>query len=384
MTNVAIFGSTGSIGQNALDILRKNKRAFNITALTTNSNIGLLKKQIEEFRPRYVCVNDRLKAGELKSALKGKTKIFAGEEGLLEISSIKEIDRLLMAITGSAALNPLIEAVKSEKIIALANKEAIVMAGEIIRERAAINKVKIIPVDSEQSAIWQCIEGRDKNDLKKIYLTGSGGPFRKVARRKLNKVGIRDVLKHPRWKMGQKISVDSATMMNKGLEFIETMFLFGAKPDKIEILIHPEAIIHSMVEFRDSVILAQLSVTDMRIPIQYALSYPLRFTSHIESVDFARIGSLCFEEPDFEKFPCLRLAHLAAQELGTMPAVLNASDEVAIASFLSGRIKFVDIPVIVEKVLFSHRKVKNPSLTDILEADKWARGKAIETVDKLK
>jgi 1-deoxy-D-xylulose-5-phosphate reductoisomerase len=243
-------------------------------------------------------------------------------------------------------------------------------------------KVKIIPVDSEQSAIWQCLDGEDSKKLKNIYLTASGGPFRKTKRKAFKRISIREVLRHPRWRMGKKITVDSATMMNKGLEVIEAMFLFSVALDKIKVLIHPQAIIHSMVEFIDGVVLAQLSVTDMRIPIQYALSYPKRLDSSLQAIDFYKLKSLDFQRPDLGRFPCLKLAYRAAIELGTVPAVLNAANEVSVECFLNKKLSFVAIPQVIEKVLNRHRKVKKPGLDDILAADSWARRQAHRFIDK--
>ena len=381
MKNIAILGSTGSIGLSALDVVRHFPKEFKVVALSTNSNIGTLNRQIKEFRPQFVCVND-VRAGK-KVIADFKAKVFSGESGLRELVSRKEVDNILLAVSGCAALPALLEAIDRGKGIALANKEALVAAGPIIMRRALKKKAQIIPIDSEQSAIWQCLTGNDRSKLKNIYLTASGGPFLKTKIKELKGISVSKVINHPRWKMGKKISVDSATLMNKGLELLEAMFLFDVPSEKIKILIHPEAIIHSMVEFIDGVVLAQLSATDMRIPIQYALSYPQRFSSNsFPRIDFYKLKELHFEKPDFKKFPCLRLAYLAARELGTMPAVLNAANEVCVEGFLNKRLSFVSIPQVIEKVMDRHRNIKRPDLGDIQDADGWARIEARKIIER--
>lgn len=376
MKNIAILGSTGSIGQAALEVIRHLPDKFRVVGLSTNSNIDILHKQIKEFHPLFVCVRDKIAARKLRFASKPSIKLLVGEDGLEALVGNNQVEQVLLAISGSAGLAPLLKAIESFKQIALANKEAIVCAGPLIMNEASKRKIKLIPIDSEQSAIWQCLDGKDPAELKTIYLTASGGPFRKMRQKDLKNVSIACVLKHPRWKMGKKISVDSASLMNKGLELLEAMFLFDVKSDKIKVLIHPEALIHSMVEFIDGVVLAQLSATDMRIPIQYALSYPNRFTNALPRIDFSKIGDLHFEVPDFRRFPCLRLAYYVSRELGTAPTVLNAANEVSVEEFLKRRLGFVAIPKIIEQVLERHRNKRNPNLEDILEADRWARREA--------
>ena len=296
----------------------------------------------------------------------------------------RRIDRVVLAISGSAALPPLLKAIESGKDVALANKEALVMAGPLIMRLAAKNKVKILPIDSEQSAIWQCLEGQDRPKLKEIYLTASGGPFLNLEKKQFKNITPRQALAHPRWKMGRKISVDSATLMNKGLELLEAMYLVGVAPEKIKILIHPESIVHSMVEYVDGSVIAQLSVTDMRIPIQYALSYPERLPAPaaFKALDFYRLKTLNFAKPDFKKFPCLKLAYQAACDGGTTPCVLNAANEVSVSEFLKRRLRFTFIPLVIEKVLARHRNIKNPGLKDILAADNWARRQASNIINK--
>jgi len=376
MKNIAILGSSGSIGQSTLSVIRSLPQQFKVAALSVNSDIVKLKQQIKEFSPRFVCVRDERSAAKLRSDLGSSTKVFCGDDGLHEMVKHKQIDLVMFAITGSAALSPLLEAIKNGKDIALANKEALVMAGPLVMRLAKKHRVRILPVDSEQSAIWQSLGGFQQSDVRRVYLTASGGPLRSLPASKFKRVGLERVLQHPRWKMGRKITVDSATLMNKGLELLEAMFLFDLEVKKIKTLIHPEALIHSMVEFNDGVIMAQLSVPDMRIPIQYALSYPERLPNKLPGVDFYRLNKLHFEKPDLEKFPCLSLAYQAARQLGTMPAVLNAANEVSVNNFLNKRIGFLAIPQIVEKVMRRHKAIADPDLSDIMAADAWAREEA--------
>jgi 1-deoxy-D-xylulose-5-phosphate reductoisomerase len=384
MKNIAILGSTGSIGRNALEVIRHFPDHFRVVALSTNSNTRLLLSQAKEFSPESVCVVDFEAALGLKGKLPKSIRILTGEEGLKELAGQSLADEVVMAISGFAALTPLLEAIESGKQVALANKEAIVAAGPLIMRKARQKKAKILPVDSEQSAIWQCLEGKDATPLKNIYLTASGGPLRKLARNDLKKITVKRVLRHPRWKMGKKISVDSATLMNKGLELLETMFLFGVPHEKVKVLIHPEALVHSLVEFVDGVVLAQLSATDMRIPIQYALSYPARFSNSLPTIDFYRLKELHFEAPDFRRFPCLGLAYQAACDAGTMPAAMNAANEVSVEEFLQGRLRFASIPAVIGKVLSAHRNCIDPDLEDILKADAWAREEARGVIKELK
>lgn len=385
MKHIAVLGSTGSIGRNTLGVIRDFSDKLNVTALSTNSNIDILSRQIKLFHPTLICIRDKNAALDLKSRLNLKNiKLFVGEDGLEEMVQDKRIDKVVLAISGASALLPLLKAIESGKDIALANKEALVMAGHIIMRKATHKKITIIPIDSEQSAIWQCLISEDKNKLKNIYLTASGGPLHKISRKYFKNISVSQVLKHPRWKMGVKISVDSATLMNKGLEVLETMHLFGVEPDKIKILIHPEALIHSMVEFTDGVILAQLSITDMRIPIQYALTYPERLANKLPNIDFCAVKKLSFQEPDFKRFPCLGLAYRVAQDKGTMPAVLNAANEVSVSEFLKNGLDFVSIPRVIERLLNRHRNKIAPDLDDVLEADSWARREAYQAIQNLR
>ncbi len=376
MKNIVILGSTGSIGQNALAVVRNLPGRFKVLGLSANSRIDILARQIREFKPAFVSVNKKEAGLELKSRVGTFTKVFIGGQGLEFMLEDKRINLVLLAISGSAALLPLLKAIEKGKDIALANKEALVMAGPMIMRKALEKKIKIIPIDSEQSAIWQCLDGQDRTQLKNIYLTASGGPFRGLNKSDFKKITVKDTLKHPRWQMGRKITVDSATLMNKGLEVLEAMYLFDIPVEKIKVIIHPEAIIHSMVEFADGVVMAQLSATDMRIPIQYALTYPLRLAGNAGKVDFYKLGRMNFCKPDFKKFPCLALAYLAAKEKGSVPAVLNAGNEVSVDEFLRGNLRFTDIPEVIKKVIDRHKKIGSPDIKQILRADNWARQEA--------
>jgi 1-deoxy-D-xylulose-5-phosphate reductoisomerase len=384
MKEIAILGSTGSIGSNTLDVVRNFPREFKVFALSTNTNIDILFKQIRKFSPPIVCVKDSIKAQELKKKLgKARTKVLVGEEGLEEIVSHGRVNRVVLAISGAIALRPLLKAITHKKDIAMANKEALVMAGPLIMKEVRAQKINLIPIDSEQSAIWQCILGQDKKELKNIYLTASGGPLRNRSLTKLRKITIKEVLRHPCWKMGKKVTIDSATLMNKGLEVLEAMSLFGVSAEKIKIVIHPEAVIHSMVEFIDNVILAQLSATDMRIPIRYALAYPKRLKVKNEETDLYKLGPLNFYKPDFNKFPCLKLAYQAAVEGGVKPCILNAANEASVEAFLKNRISFLDIPRVIEKSLSLFKNIKNPDLNDILEADFLTRIEADNLIERM-
>jgi len=381
MRRLAILGSTGSIGNNALRVISEFPGQFKVAALSANTNIELLRRQIKRFHPSVVAVGDEAKARILKKSLSGNVRLLSGKDSSSRLLGDKSIDLVLIAISGAAALNPIIKAIELKKTIALANKEALVMAGSLIMEKAKANGVAVIPIDSEQSAIWQCLEGRGKDTLRKIYLTASGGPLKDSSSSYLKNVSARQVLRHPRWQMGRKITVDSATLMNKGLELIEAMRLFDVPASKIEILIHPQAVIHSMVEFIDGVIMAQLSITDMRIPIQYALSYPDRLKNCLPQVDFCKLKALTFAKPDIKKFPCLALAYRAAKSLGTMPCVLNAADEIAVEAFLSDKLRFISIPKVIERVMDKHKNNLRPALEDILRSDRWARKEALKIIN---
>ncbi|MCX5708404.1 MAG: 1-deoxy-D-xylulose-5-phosphate reductoisomerase [Candidatus Omnitrophica bacterium] len=378
MKRIAVIGSTGSIGRNTLDVIRQFPDKFRVAALCAHSNVELLSAQAREFKPELVCLTGQAKTNFHKPGK--KAKFFRGFLGLEEMLEDRRIDMVVMAIGGSSALLPLWKAIELKKEIATANKEALVMAGGLISRLAAEKQVKIIPIDSEQSAIWQCLEKEDPAKLEKIYLTASGGPFRLYSKAQLENITLKDALMHPRWKMGKKITVDSATLMNKGLEVLEAMCLFKVSAGDIKVVIHPESIIHSMVEFVDGVVMAQLSQTDMRIPIRYAMSYPQRLKGKARKLNFFQIKSLNFAKPDFEKFPCLALAFSAARDGGTMPAVMNAANEVSVAAFMEGKLGFISIAEIIGKVMRRHRSLKDPTLNDVLDADSWARIEALSLI----
>ncbi len=374
MINLCILGSTGSIGTQTLDIVRDNKSKFNVVALSGNNNIELLHKQIHEFKPRYVAVNNLEKAKLLKSKTNNlDVAILSGIEGLKDIASLEEVDTVVTAVVGNIGILPTIEAIKTHKNIALANKETLVAAGEIIMNLAKDYGVSIIPIDSEHSAILQCLEGHNKKDLEKIILTASGGPFRGMNSDELVNVKYIDALKHPNWNMGSKISIDSATLMNKGLEVIEAKWLFNLEIEEINVIVHPQSIIHSMVEYIDGTVIAQLGSPDMRIPIQYALSHPHRIKLNSNKISFDKLSSLTFEQPDIETFPCLGLAFEALKTGGTMPAVLNSANEELVSKYLKDEIKFYDIPKGIEMAMKKHKIIKDPSIDDILTIDKDIR-----------
>ncbi|MEI6610008.1 MAG: 1-deoxy-D-xylulose-5-phosphate reductoisomerase [Deltaproteobacteria bacterium] len=385
MKKITILGSTGSIGLSTLDVIRKNPGRFQVVALAAGQNVKLLKNQIETFKPKIVSVSTNEIALKLRQALSPsiKVKILYGKEGVNEIASFPEAKIVVSAISGAAGLMPTLAAIEAGKDIALANKETMVMAGEIVNRRAKIKKVKIIPVDSEHSAIFQCLQGENIKDLKRIILTASGGPFLNFNTNQLKQVRLSQALKHPRWKMGKKITIDSATLMNKGLEVIEAKWLFNLDIGKIDVLIHPQSVVHSMIELIDGSVLAQMGIPDMRIPISYALTYPERILNDLSFLNLLKTGKLEFRTPDIKKFPCLRLAYEAGLCGGTTPAVLNAANEIAVAAFLDQKIKFVDLPGIIDMVLTAHICGMHPSLKDILEADSWARIKTTKIIERI-
>ncbi len=372
MKRIAILGSTGSIGKATLEVIRRYSDEFKVEALSAYGNTELLKRQARRFHPGKVAVADI----NLRVSFGSKIKAYSGIEGLEEIASDKDVDIVVVALSGAAALRPLLAAIAAGKKIALANKEALVMAGALVKEKLKKSKATIVPVDSEQSAIFQCLKGQDKSEVRRLYLTASGGPLYSVPLRKFAALTKEEVLKHPRWKMGRKITVDSATLMNKGLEVIEARWLFDIEVRRIEVLVHRQAIIHSMVEFVDGAVLAQLGITDMALPISYALSYPRRLANNDSALDFLKVKNLTFEKSDNKRFPCLNLAYEAANVGGSAPCVLNAANEVAVEAFLDGRVSFIAIPKIIEKILSSHKAVANPDLHEIFQADGWARQEA--------
>ena len=376
MKRVVILGSTGSVGTSALSVISRHSDSFKVIGLSAHTNAGLLAKQANRFKVKFLALGDMSRYDQLKRALKGPRKILKGIEGASQIASMPEADIVLVAISGTQAILPLISAIRAKKRIALANKESIVSAGSIVIDMAKRRGAEIIPVDSEHNSIFQCIHSENKDSVKKVFLMGSGGPLKDVSKSIFHKLKPQRVLAHPVWRMGRKISVDSATMMNKGLEVIEANHLFGLALTKIEVLLHPEATIHSMVEFKDGNIMANLFYPDMKLPIFYALNYPERNTSRLAKVDFRKTKRLSFERPNLEKFPALRLCYGAARKGGTVPACLNSANEEAVNLYLNGKISFPGIVNIVKKVLSRHKRVRKPSLDEILYVDKWAKEEA--------
>ncbi len=370
--NIAILGSTGSIGCNAIEVLQSLDEHFTVTYLTTNVNIGLLEEQIKRVKPKGVVVFNTEQMQKLKQRVTD-IEVLGGLEGLLEIVRRDDVDVVLNALVGFVGLRPTVEAIRHKKQIALANKETLVVAGSIINSLARENNVQVLPIDSEHSAIFQCMAGEQQSSVKKIILTASGGPFLNTPIEHFSKISVEEALKHPNWKMGNKITIDSATLMNKGLEVIEAHWLFGLDPGNIEVVIHPQSIIHSMVEFIDGSIKAQLGLPDMKIPIQYALTYPERMPLSVPGVQFPKLQSMTFFAPDHKKFRCLQLAYDALSLGGTAPAVMNAANEVAVQAFLDRRITFDKIPEIIERALELHTNHRTPELEHAIEADKATR-----------
>ena len=375
MKRITILGSTGSIGTQTLDVVRKNKDKFQVVAISANSSIDLLLEQIMEFSPKYVAAYNKESALKLKEMIPENINIevLSGMDGLVKICQLEEVNVVLTAVVGMIGLVPTMAAIKAKKTIALANKETLVTAGELVMSEAKKNNVEILPVDSEHSAIFQCLNGERKQDIEKIILTASGGPFRGKKREELVNVTKNEALKHPNWDMGRKISIDSSTLMNKGLEVIEAKWLFDVDVEDIEVVVHPQSIIHSMVSFRDSSVISQMGCPDMRLPIEYALTYPERLKTDFERLDLAKVATLTFEKPDMETFPCLALAFKVLKLGGTYPAALNSANEFLVNEFLNDKIGFYDIPYYIEKTLDCHKNRVNPTLEDILEVDKETR-----------
>jgi 1-deoxy-D-xylulose-5-phosphate reductoisomerase len=382
LKRICILGSTGSIGRQTLDVVRAHPDQYKVVGLSAYQNVELLRHQIEEFGPVAVAVACEAPATSDLPGKDGELSVLTGSNGLVELVELSDGDIVVNGLVGSIGLNSTIAAIRSGKVLALANKESMVVGGDLVRQELRKSEATIIPVDSEHSAIFQCVVGEDPKELKKIILTGSGGPFRGKKMRDMQNVTVEEALAHPRWKMGNKISIDSATLMNKGLEVIEAHFLFGVGYDRIEIVIHPQSIIHSMVEFIDGSIKAHLGQTDMRIPIQYALSFPHRLDLALSDIDFAQLGSLTFENPDPENFPCLRYAFEAGRKGKTYPAVLNAANEEAVSAFLDRRIGFTSIPRVIEEVLDRHTPTDVDSLGDLITAENWAREEAKKLIER--
>ena len=386
---ISLLGSTGSIGTNTLRVASSFPDSFRLVGLAGGRNVSVLATQVEQVEPEIVSTADEPGSRELESTLRqrgynlSKTRIVWGIEGHTEVSCHPDATLVLSAITGAAGLLPTFRALEAGKNVALANKEALVMAGELMMNKAREKGAEILPVDSEHNAIHQCLRGGRRNEVRRLILTASGGPFRETPKDKLSSVGRDEALNHPTWRMGKKITIDSATLMNKGLEVIEASRLFGVSGDEVDVAVHPQSIVHSMVEFVDGSVLAQLGVTDMRIAIQYALTYPERWDCPLPPLDIQKLARLEFFEPDHEKFPCLNLAYKALRTGGTAPAVLNAADEIVVDAFLNEQIPFHSIPEIIEAVLDLHSPEQASSLDVILKADAWAREEARKLTDRL-
>src|SRR3989338_2156251 len=368
MKHISILGSTGSIGTQTLDIVRQFPDEFKVVGLTTNKNSDLLLKQIKEFKPKAVAIMDKSKTDDLLNF--SSCQVYSGIEGLNKIAALQEADTVVNALVGSVGIEPTYNAIKSKKNIALANKETLVAAGSVIMEEIKKNNVALMPIDSEHSAVFQCLNGENIKEVDKITITCSGGPFKNYGKEQMENVAPHDALQHPTWNMGNKITIDSATLMNKGFEVIEAHWLYGINYDKIKIVIHPQSIVHSLVEFVDGSVKAQLGFPDMKIPIQYALTYPKRFHSLSKPLNLVQIKKLEFSEPDFEKFQCLKYSYEAGIKGGTSPAVMNAANEIAVYAFLENKIRFLDVPRLVRKVMDEHNLIKNPALKEILEVDR--------------
>lgn len=373
-TRVAILGSTGSIGQQAIEVISNNADKLVLEVITAGRNDELLIEQALKYRPNIVVIADEDKYEKVKNALSATdVKVFAGMSSIEDVAAMDCVDIVLASMVGYAGLMPVLKAIEAGKKIALANKETLVVAGALITKLCEKHKVDIIPVDSEHSALFQCLVGEFIDNVEKLYLTASGGPFRNFSFDELQKVTRKEALMHPNWSMGNKITIDSATMMNKGFEVMEAHWLFGVEPDKIDVLVHPESIIHSMVQFRDGSLKAQLGLPDMRLPIQYALSFPDRFESKFPRADFATIGTLTFEKPDLKKFRCLQLAFDALRKGGNAACILNAANEVVVDAFLNNKIKFLDIPEIIQHTTEKIKFIFDPDIHQLVESDLEAR-----------
>ncbi len=373
MKNVAILGSTGSIGKNTLEVISQFPNEFRVSYLTAHKNLELLQEQIKQFSPRGIVITDECNSAVFKKILDINTEILVAEEGLCNIVSRNDVDIVVSSLVGFAGLSSTIKAVECGKTVALANKETLVVAGEIITSLAKRYNAKIIPVDSEHSAIFQCLIGEQKKSISKIILTASGGPFFRLRKDELENVTLEEALQHPNWNMGKKVTIDSATMMNKGLEVIEAHWLFDVPKEKIEVVIHPQSIIHSMVEFIDGSVKAQLSVPDMKLPIQFALNYPERKQFTFPRTNFAQLRELTFYNPDFGKYECLQLAFDALEFGGTATTVLNAANEIAVQLFIENKINFIEIPELIRAALEQHKPIQHPTLEQIFATDKETR-----------
>ncbi len=386
MKRIVILGSTGSIGRNALQVIDQFPNRFQVVALAAGRNVELLAEQIQRFRPKLAAVLDQELANDLASRLPADigVEVFAGSQGYQNIANCTDADMVLSSMVGAAGLIPTLSAIRAGKDVALANKETLVMAGALVMEEVRRYQIRLLPVDSEHNAIFQALEGHRREDLKRILLTASGGPFLNLPKEQIESVTPAQALNHPNWEMGAKITIDSATMMNKGLEVIEAKWLFDVAVEKIDVHIHPQSIVHSMVEYVDGSVVAQLGMPDMRVPIAYALAYPERLKLDLPTLDFFSVQTLTFQKPDLGRYPCLDLAYNACKAGGTMPAVLNASNEVAVQAFLDKRIPFLGIARLVDKVMQEHELAPATELQAILAADTWARSSAEKAIDSIR
>lgn len=386
LKKIAILGSTGSIGRSTLQVIEKYPDRFQVVSLAGGKNTELLAEQIQRFRPKLAAVLDPQLAKDLVSRLQpdAQVEVLAGSEGYQQVASLAEVDMVLSAMVGAAGLIPTLSAIRAAKNVALANKETLVMAGALVMDEVRRHQVRLLPVDSEHNAIFQALEGHRREELKRILLTASGGPFRNMPMEELESVTPAQALAHPNWTMGPKITIDSATLMNKGLEVIEAKWLFDVPVEKIDVHIHPQSIVHSMVEYIDGSVIAQMGIPDMRTPIAYALAYPERLELDLPPLDFFSVKTLTFQEPDLSRFPCLDLAFAACKAGGTMPAVLNASNEVAVQAFLDNRIPFNGIPRTVNQVMQEHALDPADELEVLLEADSWARTRTEEAIQNFR
>ncbi|WP_202077154.1 1-deoxy-D-xylulose-5-phosphate reductoisomerase [Caldalkalibacillus salinus] len=373
MKHIAILGSTGSVGTQTLEVVRSHATMYKVEAIAAGTNQSLIIEQVNEFQPQLVSVATKDIADELRPHIPQHVKLYYGIAGLIEVATIEAVDVVVTAVVGSMGLKPTLAAIEAGKTIALANKETLVSGGHLVMEQIKQHGTKILPVDSEHSAIYQCLQGEHRAGVDEIILTASGGSFRDKSRAELQHVTVRDALNHPNWSMGAKITIDSATMMNKGLEIIEAHWLFDTPYEDLSVLLHDESIIHSMVRFKDQAVMAQLGTPDMKVPIQYALSYPERLSLNSTKLDLAALGKLHFREMDFDRYPCLKMAFDAGKMGGSMPTVLNAANEIAVQRFLQGDITFLDIERVIEQVLERHDNIRSPNLMEIEETDLWAR-----------
>ncbi|MCR5439996.1 MAG: 1-deoxy-D-xylulose-5-phosphate reductoisomerase [Selenomonas sp.] len=382
MKNIAVLGSTGSIGTQTLEVVRSHPDLFHISVLAANASDELLEQQIREFEPELAVLSDEAAYNRLKSRYSGPTKLAGGRQAFIDAAAVDEVDTVVTSMMGFAGLEPTMKALDAKKDIALANKETLVVAGEIVTRRAREQGVAILPVDSEHCAFFQCLQGEKLASIEKLLLTCSGGPFCGKKREDLKDATVEQVLAHPTWNMGKKITVDSASLVNKGLEVIEAKWLYGVRYDQIQVVVHPQSIVHSMVQFHDGAVIAQLGSTDMKLPIQYALTYPNRTDSKFERLDFWKMKDLTFAKPDTDTFKGLKFAYEAGEMGGSMPCIFNAANEIAVGAFLKGGIKFLDIYDIIEQTMLKRECIMEPTLEELFEEDRWARDFAASLLTK--